>query len=72
MRRGYSETSALSYTVLYSADNGATWKYMQDDSAATPGVRPAKLGRPDLDRRAPTPIVHLEHAGRELPAGART
>jgi hypothetical protein len=38
---GYTESTALSYAVLYSADNGATWKYMQDDSAATPGVRPA-------------------------------
>jgi type II secretory pathway pseudopilin PulG len=38
---GYSEASALSYSVTYSADNGATWKYMQDDSAAIPGTRPA-------------------------------
>ncbi len=38
---GYAETSALSYAVLYSDDNGGTWKYMQDDSPATPGVRPA-------------------------------
>ena len=37
---GYSESSALSYTTLYSADNGATWKFMQDNTAATPGVRP--------------------------------
>jgi hypothetical protein len=38
---GYAESTALSYAMLYSADNGATWKYMQDDSPATPGVRPA-------------------------------
>jgi hypothetical protein len=38
---GYSESTALSYTVLYSDDNGATWKYMQDNSAATPGIRPS-------------------------------
>ena len=38
---GYSESTALSYTVMYSADNGSTWKYMQNDSAATPGVRPS-------------------------------
>jgi hypothetical protein len=37
---GYSESSALSYTTLYSADNGTSWFYMQDNSAATPGVRP--------------------------------
>ena len=38
---GYAETSALSYAVLYSADNGANWKYMQDNSVAIPGQRPA-------------------------------
>jgi type II secretory pathway pseudopilin PulG len=38
---GYAETSPLSYAVMYSADNGATWKYVQDGSAATPGVRAA-------------------------------
>jgi len=38
---GYSESSALSYTVLYSNDNGATWKYMQDGTTAKPGIRPA-------------------------------
>ena len=68
---GYAETSALSYTVMYSADNGATWKYMQDDSAATPGVRPSSSGRADLHGER-DPDLHLEHAERELPAGART
>jgi hypothetical protein len=38
---GYAEASALSYAVMYSDDNGTTWKYMQDNSAAIPGVRPA-------------------------------
>ena len=38
---GYAESSALSYSVMYSADNGATFRYVQDGSAATPGVRPA-------------------------------
>ena len=41
----YTETTPLSYTVMYSADNGATWKYMQDDTAATPGVRPLSASR---------------------------
>jgi hypothetical protein len=36
----YAETSALSYAVMYSADNGSTWHYMQDGTTATPGVRP--------------------------------
>jgi hypothetical protein len=27
--------------VIVSSDNGATWKYMQDSSAATPGTKPA-------------------------------
>ena len=38
---GYAETTALSYAVMYSTDNGATWKYMQDDTPATAGTRPA-------------------------------
>ena len=41
---GYSEASPLSYAVMYSDDNGATWRYMQDNSAATPGVRPSNPG----------------------------
>jgi hypothetical protein len=38
---GFSESSALSYTAMYSSDNGNTWQYMQDNSAATPGQRPS-------------------------------
>ena len=38
---GWTESTAMSYAVLYSADNGSTWFHMQDDSAATPGVKPA-------------------------------
>jgi prepilin-type N-terminal cleavage/methylation domain-containing protein len=38
---GFSElASDLTYFVLYSGDNGITWKYAQNDSAATPGLRP--------------------------------
>jgi hypothetical protein len=37
---GYAETSALSYAVMYSPDNGATWRYAQDNTVATPGTRP--------------------------------
>src|SRR5262249_35046202 len=37
----YSESTDLSYALLYSPDNGVSWKYMQDNSTATPGVRPA-------------------------------
>ncbi len=31
----------LEYTLSYSVDGGKTWKYVQDDSPATPGERPA-------------------------------
>jgi len=30
----------LRYVLMYSDDNGDTWKYMQDNSIATPGVLP--------------------------------
>lgn len=37
----FSENVTLRYALLYSRDNGRTWLSMQDDTAATPGVRPA-------------------------------
>lgn len=33
--------SNVQYVLIYSADNGATWKHVQDNSAAIPGVLPA-------------------------------
>lgn len=32
--------SELEYVLTYSSDEGATWKHVRDDSAATPGERP--------------------------------
>ena len=38
----YSESEALlEYVLMYSNDGGSTWLYMQDDTPATPGERPA-------------------------------
>lgn len=37
----YSEDTALHYVVLYSRDNGKSWRYAKNEAAATPGVRPA-------------------------------
>lgn len=34
------ETTPLDYVTMYSEDNGSTWKYMQNDSPAEPGMRP--------------------------------
>lgn len=36
----FTETTTMRYATLYSRDNGRTWLHMQDNSAATPGVRP--------------------------------
>ncbi|HSE41064.1 MAG TPA: hypothetical protein VLH08_09895, partial [Acidobacteriota bacterium] len=36
----FVEDTDTSHVVMYSEDNGATWKYADDDSAATPGIRP--------------------------------
>ncbi|MGZ4807774.1 MAG: hypothetical protein ACXV7D_00465, partial [Thermoanaerobaculia bacterium] len=36
---GFSESAALASYVMYSTD-GVAWKYIQNDAAATPGVRP--------------------------------
>ncbi|MCA8951572.1 MAG: hypothetical protein KDE27_18845 [Planctomycetes bacterium] len=33
--------SLLEYVLMYSPDGGDTWLYMQDDSPASPGYRPA-------------------------------
>ncbi|MBL8732883.1 MAG: hypothetical protein JNN13_10985 [Planctomycetes bacterium] len=38
----YSEDeSELEYVVMYSTDNGSNWFFVQDDTPATPGARPA-------------------------------
>ena len=37
----FTEDTTVRYARLYSRDNGRTWLHMQDDTAATPGVRPA-------------------------------
>src|SRR5690606_6204145 len=31
----------LEYVLMYSNDGGSTWRYMQDDTIATPGERPS-------------------------------
>lgn len=39
---GYAPSEAgLQYVLMYSTNNGVTWRHMQDDSIATPGVLPA-------------------------------
>jgi len=37
----FKEDTPIKYAMLYSRDNGKTWRNMKDESAATPGVRPA-------------------------------
>jgi len=35
----FSESSSLTYYVMYSKDNGVTWKYCNSDNPAIPGTR---------------------------------
>jgi prepilin-type N-terminal cleavage/methylation domain-containing protein len=37
----FKEDASVKFALLYSRDNGKTWRYIQDESAATPGVWPA-------------------------------
>jgi type II secretory pathway pseudopilin PulG len=37
----FVEDTTIRYAPLYSRDNGKTWLFMKDDTAAEPGVRPA-------------------------------
>lgn len=37
----WSDDTTVRFARLYSRDNGRTWLHMQDDTAATPGTRPA-------------------------------
>jgi len=37
----FKEDTVIKYATIYSRDNGKTWRNMKDESAATPGVRPA-------------------------------
>jgi hypothetical protein len=36
----YTDAGTVSYAVLYSGDSGQTWRFAQDSTPATPGVRP--------------------------------
>lgn len=38
---GFTDDVTVRFALLYSRDNGKSWHYMQDESVATPGVRPA-------------------------------
>jgi hypothetical protein len=37
----WTDDTTIRFARLYSRDNGRTWLHMQDDTPATPGVRPA-------------------------------
>lgn len=37
----FKEDTPVRFALLYSRDNGKTWRHMQDETAAAPGVRPA-------------------------------
>ncbi|MFH0887961.1 MAG: hypothetical protein V1871_01985 [Planctomycetota bacterium] len=46
---GFTETeSDLKYALLYSSDNGVSWKHIIDNSAATPGIPNQSLWLNDL------------------------
>ncbi len=64
----WTESTNLSYTVMYSPDNGLTWFYMQDDSPATPGVRPASSGR-IISSASATPSYTWNTPSSTFPAG---
>jgi prepilin-type N-terminal cleavage/methylation domain-containing protein len=36
---GFTETVPMTYQVMYSDDNGVTWKWVQNDAKADPGVK---------------------------------
>jgi type II secretory pathway pseudopilin PulG len=38
---GFTEDTTVRYVPMYSRDNGQTWLFMKDDTAAAAGVRPA-------------------------------
>jgi prepilin-type N-terminal cleavage/methylation domain-containing protein len=37
----FTEDTVIRYALLYSRDNGQTWRFMTDDTVAQPGTRPA-------------------------------
>jgi type II secretory pathway pseudopilin PulG len=41
---GFAIGAATSYYIMYSTDNGASWKYVQDGTKATPGVKSSVTG----------------------------
>ena len=36
----FKDDTTVRFALLYSRDNGKNWRYIKDESAATPGVRP--------------------------------
>ena len=67
----FNPAYAMSYWVTYSADNGATWKYL-DGTAATPGVRlPAATYFSDTHRVTGNTVTWSTPAA-SYPAGAYT
>ncbi len=41
---GFTEDTQTGHVILYSTDNGVTWKNIKTDAVATPGVRPTNAG----------------------------
>jgi prepilin-type N-terminal cleavage/methylation domain-containing protein len=41
---GFTEDTQTGHVILYSTDNGVTWKNIKTDAVASPGVRPTNAG----------------------------
>jgi type II secretory pathway pseudopilin PulG len=41
---GFTEDTQTGHVILYSTDNGVTWKNIKTDAVVTPGVRPTAAG----------------------------
>jgi Tfp pilus assembly protein PilE len=68
----YNPAYAMSYWVTYSADNGATWKYIQDGTVAQPGVRLPPASYLTDTHRITASTVSWSTPSSQFPAGAYT
>lgn len=68
----FNPAYAMSYWVYYSADNGATWRYLDGTGPAYPGVRPPAATYLTDPHRITASTVSWSTPSAQFPAGAYT
>ena len=62
--------SELEYVLTYSSDEGTTWKYVRDDSPATPGERPTNAALLTSDAGTGSETLNWSVPSAQFPHGS--